>query len=145
MKLRTLILEIRQQTEFHLILRSIADGHESSVTLFSADTLEHAMVFAACTFQDLHWQEQPGSYYAKLENCYTRNQPSMTVPGAYTEQPKQTAEEWIKQMHVHPSIVRDHLTNRDGTLRIPRYSEWAEDFGLGYVNRLAWERTQGEY
>lgn len=57
----------------------------------------------------------------------------------------QTPEEWIKSMKVHPSIVKTYLTNPDGSLRIPRYQEWIEDYGLGYANRLAWEREGGDY
>lgn len=144
MKYHTLILEIWPQNEFHLVLRSAANGYEQMVTLFSADTRAQAMAFAACTFQDLKWEQKPWIhnpletlYFAQIENIFTRTQPTMTQP--------ETAEEWIKRMGVHPSIVKDHLTNADGTLRIPHYSEWNEDFGMGYANRLAWERERGEY
>lgn len=50
-------------------------------------------------------------------------------------------EEWITAMLVHPTIVKNYLTNSDGTLRIPSREEWTEDYGLGYANRLAWEGT----
>jgi len=51
----------------------------------------------------------------------------------------QTPEEFIRTMNVHPSIVAKYLTKLDGSLRIPGYEEWNEDFGLGYANRMAWE------
>lgn len=72
---------------------------------------------------------------------------SVTMPEVHCDeykapepQPEPTPEEWIKQMRVHPTIVEKYLTNPDGSLRIPYYEEWAEDYGLGYADRLAWEK-----
>ena len=56
-----------------------------------------------------------------------------------------TPAQWIEVMNVHPSIVKEHLTNKDGSLRIPGFQEWTADYGLGYANRLAWERAKGDY
>jgi hypothetical protein len=50
---------------------------------------------------------------------------------------------YIKRMNLHPSIVEQ--LSQNGIFRFPWPSEWNEDFGLGYANRIAWQRQNGEY
>jgi hypothetical protein len=64
---------------------------------------------------------------------------------SYDPYQNETPEQTLKRYNIHPSIVKQYLTRPDGTVRLPSSSEWNEDFGLGYANRLAWERERGEY
>ena len=70
---------------------------------------------------------------------------NVSVPQVVSEEEpvRETDEQYIQRMNLHPSVVEKLTIN--GVFRKPHPSEWAEDFGLGYVNRLAWEREQGDY
>jgi hypothetical protein len=48
----------------------------------------------------------------------------------------------LEQMNVHPRIIRDYLTQPDGSLRLPCFEEWTEDYGLGQLSKYAWEKDQ---
>ena len=53
-------------------------------------------------------------------------------------------KDFLCTLNVHPSVIKQYLTLPDGSLRKPTHSEWTEDYGLGYANRIAWELARGE-
>lgn len=46
--------------------------------------------------------------------------------------------DWAKNLH--PETIADLTVN--GQLRQPHYEEWQEDFGLGYIDRMRFERDK---